>query len=181
MDLDEAMKKRRSIRRFQRADVSARIVEEVLDLCRYAPSSMNGQPWHFLVVRREQTKKRLVEIKNRYCPQEKKEFKADFMLGAPVVVVIGVDRTRSFDRAVENGVLAASHLMLAAHSRGLGSVYMSAQKADDPGVSNEIAKLLGLGESIAPIAIIPLGYPDELPPPKDLRPLAELIHGDDQE
>jgi nitroreductase len=68
MDVEGAIRSRRSIRRYQNKDVSDSLVRELLDLARHAPSSMNGQPWHFTVVRGDQTKKKLVQIKNKYCP-----------------------------------------------------------------------------------------------------------------
>jgi len=45
MDLDEAIKGRRSIRKYKSKDVPDSVVEDLIDLARHAPSSMNGQPW----------------------------------------------------------------------------------------------------------------------------------------
>lgn len=84
-----------------------------------APSSMNGQPWRFIVVKAEKTKEHLVEIKNRYCPVEKQDYEADFLRKAPVVIVVCVDKEKSYEREIENGVLATANLMLGACSRGL--------------------------------------------------------------
>jgi len=139
---------------------------------------MNGQPWHFVVIRNPSIKKQIAEIKNRYCPVEKRAYEADFLEMAPVVVVICIDRDRSFDRGIENSVLAAANLLLAACARGLGGVYMSAYAANQPGLAEEITKTLNIPENITPVTMIPLGYPDEVPSPKELRPLKEMIHAD---
>jgi nitroreductase len=77
MEVIEAIKGRRSIRRFQDKKIPDPIIKELLNLALYAPSSMNGQPWHFIVIREDKTKRRLVEIKNKYCPLEKKDYQAD--------------------------------------------------------------------------------------------------------
>ena len=77
---------------------------------------------------------------------------------------------------MENGILAASIIMLAAHSRGLGSVYMSAYVAEEPKLSAAIRKELGIPEGFAPVSILPMGYPDETPQHKEVRPLKEIIH-----
>jgi len=175
MNIDETIKGRRSIRRYQGRDIPDSMIRELLELATHAPSSMNGQPWHFIVVRAEKTKKRLVEIKNKYCPVEKQMYQADFLQKAPVIIVVCVDKQNSYDREVENGVLATANLMFGAYSRGLGSVYLSAYRNGEPGISDEIRQALGIPKHILPITLIPLGYPDEIPEPKILRSLEDMI------
>jgi nitroreductase len=175
MELDRTIKGRRSIRRYREEHIPDSLIEELLDLARYAPSSMNGQPWYFIVVRNDETKRQLVEIKNKHCPAEKRVYKADFLKNAPVVVVVCVDKERSFNRGVENAVLATANIMLGAYRRGLGSVYMSAYRRDDPSISEEIRQILGIPQNVDPITIVPLGYPDETPKPKTVRLLDEVV------
>jgi len=175
MDLDATIKGRRSIRKYQDKDIPDSVIENLLDLARHAPSSMNGQPWYFVVVRNDETKRQLVEIKNKHCPTEKRMYKADFLRNAPVVIVVCVDTERSFNRGVENAVLATANIMLGAYCRGLGSVYMSAYRSDDPGVSEKIRQTLKIPQNVDPITIIPLGHPDETPEPKTMRPLDEVV------
>jgi nitroreductase len=176
MTVDEAIKARRSIRRYQEKPVPESDVNHLLDLARCSPSSMNGQPWHFIVIREYRIKKELAEIKNRYCPVEKRSYEAEFLKTAPVVIVICVDVERSFGRELENSVLAAANLLLAACAAGLGGVYMSACTADEPKLAEEIERTLNTPNNVRPITIIPLGYPDEVPLPKAMRPLKEMIH-----
>lgn len=176
MTVDEAIKSRRSIRKYQDKPVPESDVRHLLDLARYAPCSMNGQPWHFIVIREDRIKKELAEIKNRYCPVEKRSYEADFLETAPVVIVICVDTERSFGRELENSVLAAANLLLAACAAGLGTVYMSAYTPDEPKLAEEIGRVLNIPNNIRPITMIPLGYPNQVPEPKALRPLKEMIH-----
>jgi nitroreductase len=175
MRLEEAIKGRRSVRKYTNRHVETAVIEELLDMARQAPSSMNGQPWHFIVIRDAETKTKLVTLKNKYCPIEKREYRADFLQNASAVVIVCVDKTQSYDREIENGILASANIMLAAYDRGLGSVYMSAYKTDEPAVSRSIRELLGLPESVEPISILPLGYPDETPEPKNLKSLQSII------
>lgn len=175
MELDEAIKGRRAIRKYQDKDIPDSVIEKLVDLARYAPSSMNGQPWHFIVVKNEETKKRLVEIKNKYSPTEKRSYRADFLLNAPVVIVVCADKEKSFSREVDNAVLATANLILGAYSMGLGSVFMTSYNTNEPRLSEEISRILNIPENSYPITIIPLGYPDEIPEPKELRPLEEII------
>jgi nitroreductase len=175
MKIDETIKGRRSIRKYKDSDIPDFIIKELLDLAAYAPSSMNGQPWYFIVIRAERIKEQIVEIKNRYCPVEKQDYKADFLRRAPVIIVVCVDKERSYDREIENGVLATANLMLGAHSRGLGSVYMSAYRIGQPQISQELRQILNIPQYIDPITLIPLGYPDEIPEPKTVSTLEERI------
>lgn len=175
MEIDKTIKGRRSVRRYQDRDIPDSVIKELLSLAIYAPSSMNGQPWCFIVVRSEKTKEHLVEIKNKYCPVEKQDYKADFLRKAPVVIVVCVDKEKSYEREIENGVLATANLMLGAYSRGLGSVYLSAYRTGEPGISQEVKHVLNIPQNIDPITIIPLGYPDEIPEPKRVSSLEEMI------
>ena len=175
MKIDDTIKGRRSIRRYQDRDIPDSVIRELLDLATYAPSSMNGQPWCFIVVRAEKTKDQIVEIKNRYCPVKKQDYKADFLRKAPVIVIVCVDKEKSYDREIENGVLATANLMLGAYSRGLGSVYLSAHRIGQPEISEELRQILNIPQNIDPITIIPLGHPDEIPEPKIVAPLEERI------
>lgn len=176
IDFDKVVKSRRSIRKFREEGIPESEVVELLDLARHAPSSMNGQPWHFVVVRSDDSKSRLSEIKNRYCPPAKRAYTADFLRQAPLIVVVCVDQSRSHGRDVENGVLATAILLLAARDRGLGAVYMSAYVAEEPRLSDDIRRLLDIPAGIAPITMVPLGQPGEIPAPKELEPLETMIH-----
>jgi len=175
MQIDKIIKGRRSIRRYQDRDIPNSAIKELLGLTIHAPSSMNGQPWHFIIIRDKKIKEQLVEIKNKYCPVEKKEYKADFLRKAPVVIAVCVDKEKSYERETENGVLATANLMLGAYSRGLGSVYLSAYRIGEPGISQEVKQVLNIPQHIDPITIIPLGYPDEIPERKKLTPLEKII------
>ena len=176
MEIDETIKGRRSIRNYQDKDVPDSVIKEVLGLAACAPSSMNGQPWCFVVVRAEKIKEQLVQLKNKYCPAEKKDFRADFLRKAPVIIVVCVDKQKSYDREIENGVLATANLLLGAYSRGLGSVYLSAYRMGESGISQELRDILGIPQSIDPITIVPLGYPDEIPEPKPVRSLEDIMY-----
>lgn len=175
MQVDEALRKRRSIRCYEDREVPRKMIDEMLDLARHAPSAMDGQPWRFVVVRDPEMKERLSDIKCRRCPPEKSAYAAGYLKDAPTVVTICVERSRSHDRELENGVLAAANLMLAATSRGLGSVYLSASRAEDPNLEADISELLGLSSDTIPVSIIPIGYPAEEPCAKELRPLSEMV------
>lgn len=175
MEFHDVVRTRRSIRKFSNADVPDTLLETLIDCALRAPSSMNGQPWYFIVVRSDETKRRLAEAKDKYCPPEKREYPAGFLRGAPVVVITCVDRARAFDRGIECGVLATGHLLLAAADHGLTGVYMSAYKDGTPDVANEIRTILGIPADIDPITMVPIGYPGDVAEPKSVMPADEVV------
>lgn len=176
MEFDEVVKTRRSVRAFAPVEVSDGLLRGIIASALQAPSSMNGQPWSFVVVRNPETKRQLAEIKNRHCPAEKAAFRADFLAEAPVLIVTCVERARAHDRGVETAVLATAHLLLAAAERGLGSVYLSAYRPDAPELAEDVRRLLEIPADVDPVTLVPLGYPAEVPPSKEIRSLDEVLH-----
>jgi nitroreductase len=173
---EEIVEGRRSTRAFADRPVAEETLRSVLDAVRHAPSSMNGQPWVLVVVRERERLARIAEIKNRNAAVEKRAYPSDFVASAPVAVVVCVARERSHDRERENGVIAATTLLLSATAHGLGGTYLTAYHPRDATLTRELSELLRLPVGVEPVAIIPLGYPSEPPPHKDLRPLEELVH-----
>lgn len=175
MEFEQVVRSRRTVRHFSAREVSDELVRSLVDCAIRAPSSMNGQPWYFIVIRDPETKKRLAEMKDRYCPPEKCGYPAGFLVKAPVVMLTCVDQAKSYDRGIENGVLATAHLLLAAASHGLTGVYMSAYKSDTPAVADEIRSLLNIPADVDPITLVPLGYPGGSPGPKTIKSPDEVI------
>jgi len=179
MEIDEAIRSRRSVRRFAPDPIPDALVLELIDLARQAPSSMNGQPWQFVVVRDPARKQELATIKTRNCPPSKAAYPASFIADAPTIVVVCVERDRAHGRGVETAVLATANLLLAAHGRGLGSVFLAAHRPEQPELAAEISRCLGLPDDIEPITLVPLGRAAESPRERTLRPLETLVHHDE--
>ena len=59
MEFGEVVRGRRSIRSYHERGIADSDIKQLIDLARYAPSSMNGQPWHFVVVKNQQIKNAL--------------------------------------------------------------------------------------------------------------------------
>ena len=175
MQFDEVVKKRRTVRDFLDEPVPDSVIEDILSLAQNARSSMNGQPWHFIVVRNRKTLEKLISLKNQFCPPEKQEFEADFIRKAPAVIFVCVNSERSFDRGVANAVLATAYMLLAACSRGLSGVYMSAYRGDTPEIAQSFRDLLDIPADFDPVTLIPLGYPAVEPHAKSIPPIGEVI------
>jgi nitroreductase len=160
MDVLEAIKTRRSIRRYKDKPVEDEKIVQCLDAARWAPSAMNSQPWEFIVVKDPDVRRRLADI-HRY---------GRHMAQSPVVIVIlarPMSRYWHGDAAV-----ATQNLMLVAHSLGLGTCWMG---VIDTEFEEPIKKLLGVPEDLRVLCTVSLGYPDESPS-RGRVPLEEKAH-----
>ncbi|MFB0562762.1 MAG: nitroreductase family protein [Candidatus Lokiarchaeia archaeon] len=84
MDVFEAIETRQSIRKFKTDDVSDRIILQLLDMARKAPSAENSQPWEFIIIRDSKIKNEIIEtLKTGVKDEELKNFVKDFL--APMV------------------------------------------------------------------------------------------------
>jgi len=169
MDVLEAIKSRRSIRAFKSEDVPPEIVEKLIDAARWAPSAGNIQPWEFIIVRNPETKRRLVEA----------ALGQTFIEEAPVVIVVCADEFRSSQGygargrtlyCLQDTAAATQNIHLAAHSLGLSTCWVGAFNEE------EARKTLKIPLGMRPVAIIPVGYPAEAPPPRSRRPISQIVH-----
>lgn len=118
-----AMEERRSIRSFKSDMPAKEDIEQVLEAGLYAPSGKGRQATITLVITNKELRDKLAEA-NREVGGWKESF--DPFYGAPVVLVVLADKTwptRTYD-----GSLVMGNLMLAAHSLGLGSIWIHRAK-----------------------------------------------------
>jgi len=152
METIVCIKTRRSRRKFLDKDISNELLEKIIDAGRYAPSSMNSQPWEFIIVKEDEIKKKLAELKgkdNEEC-----------LLGAKVIITVCIDMEKSATRWMEDGVCAAMNILLAIHELGLGAVYVTGYNNKETEITDGLKKALNLPRNIIPVVLIPLGYPD---------------------
>ena len=176
MELYEAIRQRRSIRRFKPDPVPREIVSRIMEMALWAPSGMNRQNWFFVVIT-GQRKDALVEIIGRSYSYIKPvleevfadkpgaiEFTKKFferLGGAPVIVFAYYTATREkSETSIQSVAAAIQNLLLAAHAEGLGACWMTGPLH----VAAEIDNFLGIADKTL-AAVVPLGYPDETPPP----------------
>ena len=169
MDVLEAIKGRRSIRAFKNQDVSAEIVQKLIDAAQWAPSAGNIQPWEFIIVRKPEIKSRLVEAALNQM----------FIEEAPVVIVVCANEERSSQGYGERGktlyciqdtAAAIQNIHLTAYSLGLGTCWVGAFREEGT------RKILKIPRGIRPVAIIPIGYPAEAPTARGRRSVSQLVH-----
>jgi len=169
LELWDALRTRRSIRKYKKDSVSDEKIEKVLEAARIAPSADNKQPWSFVVVR---SKEKIRELGEATYPG------SEFIGNAPVVVVacanpekcgVRMDGVKYF--MVDIGI-AFQQLILAAWELGLGTCWVADIQED------KIRKALDLPSQIVPVALTPLGYPDEKPNMTPRKGLADIVRNE---
>jgi nitroreductase len=194
--LQELAINRRSIRGYDKdRDVPDKMVHQILDCARWAPSGGNGQPWEFIVVREEKTRHKIADIFLRQ-QEHKKEMEmavrgnakmtGDGFRHAPVhLIVLGDPRVKEtypvrtmLDKADSHfytGLANATFLIhLAATSLGLASQYVS--DASSPYMETMLKVLLGVPDPLRVYHLIPLGYASKPIPARPRREVDEMTH-----
>ena len=157
MEFFEALRTRRSIRKYTAEPVAPEDVRVMLEAAMLAPSASNRQPWHFVVVDDRATLDRIA-AEHPYA-----KMAADAPLAIVVCGDLDAEKTKGF--WVQDCSAATENLLLAAHAQGLGAVwtgiYPNAARAD------AVRSILGLPSYIVPLNVIPVGYPASENTPKD--------------
>lgn len=165
MELFEAIRARRSIRRYLDRPVEEEKLLAVLEAGRLAPSAKNMQDWRFIVVRDRIARQKLAIA----------ALDQNFVGEAPVVIAaVGTSELVMPCGQPAHTVdvtIALDHMTLAAASLGLGSCWIGAFYED---MAKEI---LGVPheKGLRIVALLPLGYPAEEPKPRPRKPIEEIV------
>lgn len=146
MELLEAIRTRRAIRKFKKDPVPPELIEKLLEAARWAPSSVNCQPWEFIVITDPETKKRM----------SRAFVIGPFLNQAPLAIAVATDRLKS-TLPVQDGAIAAYAIWLAAHDLGLGACWVN------PTIPFGIKRILGIPFNKKLVTVLAIGYPDETP------------------
>ncbi len=181
LEVLEAIRTRRSIRKYKTDPIDDNTLETVLEAARWAPSWANTQCWRFIVVRDSRIKAELASTlrdTNRYTNPA-----LGAIRNAPIVIVAcaelsksgcanGVPATDKGDWFMFDVALAMQNLVLAAHSLGLGTVHVGGFDA------KKAANILEVPEGYCVVEMTPLGYPDQIRNPRPRKELAEIVFYD---
>lgn len=150
---------RTSIRQFKAQPVEQDKVDILLKAAMAAPTALNLQPWHFIVINDKET----IALLSGKRPTN-----------APLMIAVCGDTDKTMlpdgstklpDFWVEDVSAATENLLLAAHALGLGAVWTGVYPAMDR--TAEVANVLNCPQNIVPLAVVRVGYPDESPEPKN--------------
>ncbi len=168
MNVFDAITSRVAVKRFEPKLVDDKLIGVILYMGTHAPSAGNVQPWEFIVVKDEDTKKKLFEA----------ALKQDQVKNAPVDIVVCADLKRASLKYQERGEFVYSIqdtagvitiMMITANALGLGSDWVRAFDEE------AIKDILGLPKELRPVGIISIGYPKEKPDKEKLIPFERLV------
>lgn len=150
---------RTSVRDYEARPVEKEKIEKMLRAAMAAPTAMNKQPWHFVVVDQRNVLDALAGA-NPYAKMLKKAPLAIVVCGNTDKMIEGGGR----DFWIQDASAATENLLLAAHAMGLGAVWTGAYPSEERCIS--ISKVLSLSDNLVPLNMIVVGYPAEQPQPK---------------
>ncbi len=190
---------RRSIRRFAPAELDRNTIEQLLEAARLAPSASNLQTWRFRVITAPGEKKQLrtFAFNQRFveeasavivCCADLLSFK-DRLKTTMQLITVGKVRPnlemllrmargssdqelgeeRQILNAAINVAIAVEHIVLRATELGLGTCWVRAFDAA------AVAEYLSLPQYAIPLALLPVGYPAEKPPPRPRRDVNDIL------
>lgn len=169
METLDCIKTRASVRNFRPDDIPQDDLDTILEAATAASTAGNIQEWKFVVVRKQETKEKLVES----------SFQQILIKKAPVVVVVCSDLREIGDAhgergsslySVQDAANATQNMILAAWDMGIGSCWVGSFNEKD------VQDALVLPGHVRPLAIIPLGYPASEPRKPKRKPLKEVVH-----
>ena len=142
---------RRSIRRFTPQKIDPEGIKKILTAAMYAPSAVDRQPWHFVVIDDSGMMEKIMKI-HPYARM--------LQTASHAIIVCGDEQLQHDDGywVVDCGA-ATQNLLLAAHTLGMGACWVGLQPREERKIS--FARLLHLPPHVKPFAMVALGYPDE--------------------
>ena len=178
MELKEAIRKRRSVRRYREEPVSRDLLENLLETACWAPSAENEQPWYFVALADPQELRNLQQTMERVSEDMKVHLEellpkhprivaetTNFLRrlgGAPVCILVFLqkDYGAARDSMLESTAAAIQTLLLAAHEQGLGTCWINA--ATHLGYGAVIRELYAPDKGEL-VSLVTLGWPERMP------------------
>ena len=161
MEVNKAVRTVLAVREFQDKPVPEDAVRRIIEAAHLTASSMNRQPWHFVVVRDPATIHRLAQVATT----------GPYIERAPVVVVVAIEKSKF---AESDAGRAIQSMILTAWDQGIGSNWVGFYGLDGA------KQVLDIPDSLDVFAIVPLGYPTRLAGrgKKQRKPLGEIAHSE---
>ncbi len=160
MNVEEAIRKRRSIRKYQHKQFPREVLLQLLEAARIAPSSSNLQAWDIVVVQDDELKKKLSKASGNQA-----------FVGECSAYLVGVAKRGVYYEMVDLAI-ALDHLSLRAVELGLGTCWIG---DFDP---NEISNILGIPKDVEVMICMTVGYPAIEPRARPRKSLEGLFHND---
>lgn len=149
MDFEKVLFQRRSIRNYEDREVDKSSVDKMIKAAKSAPSANDRQPWHFVVIRSDETMEKIMKLHPH-----------SYMLeDAQLAISVCGDRKKGDPYWVQDCSAATQNLLLMAENLGLGAVWLGVYPRRER--IEGITDLLNLPDHIVPLNVISIGYPAE--------------------
>ncbi len=164
MDTIEAIRTRRSIRKYTEAQVPDQVVSQLLTAAFLAPSAGDARPWHFTVVNDRQL---LVDMADKMPG-------CDMLREATLGILVSCDPKLEEIPGFwpQDCAVATEHILLTAHALELGGCWIGLYPVEDR--VDATREILDVPKNIIPFALCSLGYPNEELPPEDREDKSKL-------
>jgi len=140
MEVFDAVRTLLAVRNYQDKPVPPEVVRRIIEAGRLTGSSMNRQPWHFIVVENRDRLRQLGALAKT----------GPYIAQAPLAIVVAIERTMF---SVSDASRAIQSMILTAWSEGVGSNWVGFRGLE------EVKSLLSIPDELEVLAIIPFGYP----------------------
>lgn len=178
MNFTDIVRERRSIRSYVDKDVPLELIYKLLDYGHSAPSAGNIRPWEFIIIKKKEKKRAVVET-TFIGNDEKKGRPQEWLMSAPVLIIVcgngGLVKQRYGNTSLKSLLYldisaCIENILLGAVYLGLGSCFVSGFRKE------ELTSLLDLPQALEPIAILPIGYSGEIVFQRPRTNLQKIIH-----
>jgi len=168
MDVEKAIRTRRTHKAFAREPVAREVLEELLELARWAPNHHLTNPWRFRVLG-ERTRERLMALAEREQPGSAVKLRR-----APTLVAVSARQDADAEQAREDllaTAVAAYLVLLGAHARGLAGYWRTVPLLD----TASGREILDLPAHETPVGLLYLGSPVQEQRVPERAPLAQIV------
>jgi len=168
VDVEKAIRTRRTHKAYGAGEVDRGVLRELLELARWAPNHHLTNPWRFRVLG-PRTRTALVELAEERSPGAGVKLRR-----APTLVAVSAHMSGEPEQDREDLLatgVAAYIVLLAAHARGLAAYWRTVPLLEDPAAR----RLLGMGDSETPVGLLHLGDPVQEQRVPERAPLAEVL------
>jgi nitroreductase len=151
MQIEEAIKTRRSVRKLSRGNLSRKIIEKIIDAGQHAPSHCNTQGWKFIFIDDEKIKNEIFENGGSYVIK-------DAPYGILTVYNHSLSDNIEYSDYIQSGAAAIENMLLTIHDLGMGGCWICHLPK-----KKTLIKILKIKKPYTPIAYIAFGFTGVIP------------------
>ena len=163
MDVWEAIKSRRSVRRFRQVAISKETLLELIEAARCAPSAANRQPLEFVIADSEERRNEIfAQLAWAGYVRPRRDPPAGKRPVAYIIVLVHTEKAMAEFGKVD-AAAAIENILLAAQGKGIGSCWLGSINRD------KLREILDIPDKYDIDSVVAMGYPDEAPVMEDCK------------